>query len=164
METDGTDVEKRESSIAFTLYEALQICKAAHWLNFPVCFAVLNFSHMHALAVIGRRVQGRGPARPPGVVEAVPPAGHGGVVAAATENDGATDEAEAGAYPTGVQREAERHQALLLVRTDRKPDRRNDPANRCEGNRIFMMQSWEMYRKSDFRWLILEDQSSKVWQ
>lgn len=85
---------------------------------------------MHALAVIGRRVQGRGPARPPGVVEAVPPALHGGVVATATENDGAADEAEAGAYPASVQREAERHQALLLVRTDRKPDRRNDPANR----------------------------------
>jgi len=135
METDGAVVEKRKSYIAFTIYEALQIYKAAPWLNFPACFVVLDFSHVHALAVIGRWVQGHGPARPPGVVEAVPPAGHGGIIAAATQDDGAADEAEAGADPAGIQREAERHQALLLVRTYREPDGGNDPANRCKGNR-----------------------------
>ena len=88
---------------------------------------------MHALGVVGGRVQGRGPARLAGVVEAVLAGGQGGAAAVATEDDGAAAEAEAGAHPAGVQREAERHQTLLLIGGHREPDGGHRPAGRWGG-------------------------------
>ena len=90
-------------------------------------------SHVHALGVVGGRVEGRGPARLSGVVEAVLPDRQGGAAAMATEDDGAAAEAEAGADPAGVQREAERHQSLLHVGGDREPDGGDGPADSWAG-------------------------------
>lgn len=42
--------------------------------------------------------------------------------------DTAPQEKEDGAHPAAVQREAKRHEALLVVRSDGKPDRRHHPA------------------------------------
>lgn len=82
-------------------------------------------SHSLALGVVGGGVQRRGRAPLPGVVvEAVAPARGAGVDAAAEQDHGAAQQAEAGAHPAGVEREAERHQTLLPVSADGEPDRR----------------------------------------
>jgi len=86
------------------------------------------------VVAVGVRRRGRGAL--PGVVEAVVPARVTGIDAAAEQDRGAAQEAKAGADPAGVQREAERHQALLPVGADGEPDGRHDAA-----------QSWRRERR-----------------
>lgn len=76
--------------------------------------------------MVGGRVQRHGGAALPGVVEAVFPPRGPGVGAVATQDHGAAQEAESGANPAGVQREAERHQAVALVGANGEPDSRYD--------------------------------------
>lgn len=86
-------------------------------------------SHSCTLGVVGGGVQRHGRAPLSGVVEAVLPARGPGVGAVATQDHGAAQETESGADPAGVQREAERHQTLLLVSADGEPDSRDDAAH-----------------------------------
>ncbi len=76
--------------------------------------------------MVGWRVQRHGRAPLSGVVEAVLPAPGPWVSAMATQDQGAPQETESSADPAGVQGEAERHQTLVLVRTDGEPDSRYD--------------------------------------
>ena len=68
-----------------------------------------------------------------GVVEAVVllvGGGGGGGIRRAAGEDGAAQQGENSAHPAGVEGEAERHEAVLLVSADGKPDRGNHTAQR----------------------------------
>lgn len=76
--------------------------------------------------MVGGGVQWHGRAPLSGVVEAVFPARCPGVATVATEDHEAAQETEGGAYPTGVQREAEGHEAFVLVSANGEPNGRYD--------------------------------------
>lgn len=103
-------------------------------------------SHSCTLGVVGGGVQRHGRAPLSGVVEAVLPARGRGVGAVATQDHGAAQETESGADPAGVQREAERHQTLVLVSADGKPDSRDDTT-----------QSWKRREERGVKEDILKD-------
>lgn len=80
-------------------------------------------SHVGALGVVGSGGGGRVPSSLFGVVKSfvVPEGALRGVRGAAGE-ERAAQQGEDGAYPAGVEGEAEGHQALLLVSADGEPD------------------------------------------
>lgn len=83
-------------------------------------------SHLCTLGVVCGGVQRRGRAPLSGVEEAVLPARGPGIGAVAAQDHGAAQETESRADPAGVQREAKRHQTLVLVSADGEPDSRYD--------------------------------------
>lgn len=112
------------------------------WVSFTVCFYIqyrtqsirLSASDVGALGMIGRGGGRYGGASLFGVVEAavVLVRAWVGWVGGAARVDTAPQEKEDGAHPAAVQREAKRHEALLVVRSDGKPDRRHHPAEPWE--------------------------------
>lgn len=91
---------------------------------------------MGALGVIGRGHRRRVAPALFGVVEAIVVAvrGRGGFQGAAGEH-GAAHQGEDGAHPSGVQGEAERHEALLLVGADGEPHGGNQTTQSWGGKR-----------------------------
>lgn len=78
--------------------------------------------------MVAGRLQGPGPARLSGEVEAVLSHGASGAQKMAEQDGNAPQETESGAHPSGVEGEAERHQTPVLVSPDREPDGRYDAA------------------------------------
>lgn len=86
-------------------------------------------SDVGALGVISGGGGGRVPASLFGVVKTfVVLEGAGRGVPGAAGEEGAAQQAEDGAYPAGVEGEAERHEAFLLVSPDGEPDGRHQTA------------------------------------
>lgn len=79
-----------------------------------------------AFGVIGGGVQRHRRAPLPGVVEAVVPPRRPREVGVAEQDHEAAEEAEGGAHPAGVQREAKGHEPLVLVGADGEPDGGDD--------------------------------------
>lgn len=91
---------------------------------------------MGALGVISGGGGGRAPASLLGVVEAfvaLERAARG--VRGAAGEEGTAQQGEGGADPAGIEGEAERHQAFLLVSPDGEPDSRDQAAQAWGGHR-----------------------------
>lgn len=117
--------------------------------SFPV-------SDVGALGVIGRGHRRWVAPGLFGVVEATVVAvrGRGGFRGAAGEH-GAAHQGEDGAHPSGVQGEAERHEALLLVGADGEPHGGNQTTQSWGGKRrVVKMGSWHAEAKNDGYMLI----------
>lgn len=78
--------------------------------------------------MVAWRLQGPGPARLSGEVEAVLSHWASGAQKMAEQDDNPPQETESGADPSGVQGEAERHQTPVFVSPNREPDGRYDGA------------------------------------
>lgn len=100
--------------------------------------------------MVGGGVHWRGRAPLPGVVEAVLPARGPGHRAVEAQDHGAADETETGADPAGVQGEAERHQALVVMGADGEPDGGDDAAQSWTSRRRGTKRRFEvMFELSD---------------
>lgn len=83
--------------------------------------------------MVGGGVHRRRRAPLPRVVEAVLPARGPRHAAVEAQDHGATHEAEGRADPAGVEREAERHEALVVVSADGEPDGGDDATHSWGG-------------------------------
>lgn len=82
-----------------------------------------------------------------GVVETVVVSVGSRAFGAAACDQAAPQQTERGAHPAGVEREAEGHETLLAMDTDREPHRGNNPTRSCEDTQVVVNHTFLLLRR-----------------